>query len=56
MKERSLADVLLFGGGIISGKDIQRLKSMGVGELFTPGTSTREIIEYVTHWVEENRN
>jgi len=47
MKEKNLNDVLLFGGGIIPDKDIVKLKEMGVGELFTPGTSTTEIIRYV---------
>lgn len=56
MKEKNLKDVLLFGGGIIPDKDIGKLKGMGVGELFTPGTSTREIITYVRQWVEQRRN
>jgi methylmalonyl-CoA mutase C-terminal domain/subunit len=56
MKERHLGDVLLFGGGIIPDKDIEKLKAMGVGELFTPGTSTIEIIKYVRQWTEQHRN
>ena len=56
MKEKHLNEVLLFGGGIIPGKDIDKLKAMGIGELFTPGTSTTEIIEYVKKWVDEHRN
>src|SRR5512136_2193822 len=39
MREKDIADVLLFGGGIIPEKDAQQLKSIGVGELFTPGAS-----------------
>lgn len=50
MRQKGLEDVLLFGGGIIPDQDIAKLKSMGVGELFTPGTSTLEIIEYVRTW------
>jgi methylmalonyl-CoA mutase C-terminal domain/subunit len=56
MKEKNLEDVLLFGGGIIPDKDIEKLKAMGVGELFTPGTSTVAIIEYVRQWTEKHRN
>jgi methylmalonyl-CoA mutase C-terminal domain/subunit len=56
MKEKKLTDVLLFGGGIIPGKDISKLKAMGVGELFTPGTSTMDIIQYVKQWTKEHRN
>ncbi len=47
MKQKGLDDVLLFGGGIIPEKDIAELKSMGVGEIFTPGASTTDIVRYV---------
>jgi methylmalonyl-CoA mutase C-terminal domain/subunit len=47
MKDKGLNDVLLFGGGIIPEKDISDLKKLGVGELFTPGTSTTEIVSYL---------
>lgn len=50
MKEKGLTDVLLFGGGIIPEKDIKALKDLGVGELFTPGTSTSDIVSYVRSW------
>jgi methylmalonyl-CoA mutase C-terminal domain/subunit len=56
MREKGLDDVLLFGGGIIPAKDIAELKKMGVGEIFTPGASTTEIVEYVRAWAKEHRN
>jgi methylmalonyl-CoA mutase C-terminal domain/subunit len=56
LKEKGLSDVLLFGGGIIPGKDIDELKDVGVGQLFTPGASTQEIVAYVKDWVAHNRN
>jgi len=55
MKQKGLTDVLLFGGGIIPKNDIEKLKEIGVGELFTPGTPTTETINYVKNWVSENR-
>jgi methylmalonyl-CoA mutase C-terminal domain/subunit len=55
MKDKGLDDVLLFGGGIIPQADIDKLKAIGVGELFTPGTSTAETIEYVKGWVTEHK-
>ncbi len=55
MKEKNLNDVLLFGGGIIPDDDLKKLKEMGVGELFTPGTPTTEIIDFLKKWVEQNR-
>jgi methylmalonyl-CoA mutase, C-terminal domain len=56
MNEKSLNDVLLFGGGIIPEDDIKELNKIGVGTLFTPGTPTYETINYVKEWVEKNRN
>lgn len=55
MDEKGMTDVLLFGGGIIPDADIEELKKMGVGQLFTPGTPTFETIEYVKQWVNTNR-
>lgn len=46
LKEQG-AHVLLFGGGIIADSDIEKLKEMGVGEIFTPGATTRDIIDYL---------
>ena len=54
MKEKGMDDVLLFGGGIIPEDDIKKLKTMGVGELFTPGASTVEIVKFLEKWVEEH--
>lgn len=49
MKSKGMDDVLLFGGGIIPQEDIDTLKSMGVGELFTPGASTFAIVDYINN-------
>lgn len=54
MDEKGLDDVLLFGGGIIPNPDIEELKKLGVGQLFTPGTPTFETIAYVKNWVLQN--
>ena len=54
MKEKNVEDILLFGGGIIPENDLIRLKEMGVGELFTPGTSTIEIIKFLNEWIAKN--
>ncbi|MFZ1059460.1 MAG: cobalamin B12-binding domain-containing protein [Candidatus Rokuibacteriota bacterium] len=47
LKEKGAEDIVLFGGGIIPPEDIAALKAMGVKELFTPGTSTQEIVRFV---------
>lgn len=54
MRQKGLDDVLLFGGGIIPEKDIEELKSMGVGELFTPGASMNDIVTYLTQWTKDH--
>jgi methylmalonyl-CoA mutase C-terminal domain/subunit len=55
MKAKGLDDVLLTGGGIIPEEDMEKLQEIGVGKLFGPGTNTRDIIEYITRWHQENR-
>jgi methylmalonyl-CoA mutase C-terminal domain/subunit len=55
LQEKELSDVLVFGGGTIPPKDRKRLKSMGVGEIFTSGTDTRDIVNYL-QGVLETRN
>jgi methylmalonyl-CoA mutase C-terminal domain/subunit len=55
LKEKGMNDVLLTGGGIIPQDDMQQLQHMGVGKLFPPGTPTKEIADYITEWVKNNR-
>ena len=47
LEERQITDILVIAGGIIPNEDISELKKMGVREVFTPGTSTREIAAYI---------
>lgn len=56
MNENGMNDVLLTGGGIIPDDDMKQLNKMGVGKLFLPGTSTSEIVSYITDWVKARRN
>ena len=45
-KGQSSLDVLVLAGGIIPEEDIEPLKAKGVDEVFGPGTSTHDIVEY----------
>jgi methylmalonyl-CoA mutase, C-terminal domain len=47
MKERGVDDVVVIAGGTIPGDDIPELKKLGVTEIFTPGASTQEIVDFV---------
>lgn len=55
MKEKGMNDVLVTGGGIIPPDDVKKLNAMGVGKLFSPGTTMSDIADYIKRWVEENR-
>ncbi len=55
LKEKGAADIIVFGGGIIPQEDIDSLKAMGVKELFTPGASLRDIIDFVDTHVKRKR-
>jgi methylmalonyl-CoA mutase C-terminal domain/subunit len=56
MKEKGMDDVLVTGGGIIPQSDMLELNKMGAGRLFPPGTSTHDIVDYITNWVKQHRN
>ncbi|NDC31502.1 MAG: cobalamin B12-binding domain-containing protein [Bacteroidetes bacterium] len=56
MNKEGMTDVLLTGGGIIPNEDITTLNEIGVGKIFTPGTNTSEIAEYIKNWVAEHRD
>ena len=47
LRARGGADVLVFGGGIIPRDDIEILKQNGVAEIFTPGTPTQRIVDWL---------
>jgi methylmalonyl-CoA mutase cobalamin-binding domain/chain len=50
LEENGSGDIVVFGGGIIPEEDAARLREAGVRVIFTPGTSTQQ----VTEWVREN--
>jgi len=47
LHERGAADIIVFGGGIVPDADIPELEKLGVAKVFTPGASTRSIVEWV---------
>ncbi|HVL89072.1 MAG TPA: cobalamin B12-binding domain-containing protein [Actinomycetota bacterium] len=47
LKERGANDIAVFGGGIIPKEDIPVLKEMGIAEIFTPGTPTQAIVDWI---------
>ncbi len=47
LRERGADDIVVFGGGIIPEEDIEPLKREGIAEIFRPGTSTEELVQWV---------
>ena len=47
LKEKGMDNVLVIGGGVIPEGDIPALKEAGVKAVFTPGTPTTKIIEFI---------
>jgi methylmalonyl-CoA mutase, C-terminal domain len=47
LAERGASDIVVFGGGIIPDADIPELERLGVAKVFTPGATTRAIVEWV---------
>jgi methylmalonyl-CoA mutase C-terminal domain/subunit len=50
MVQRGIGDRLLTGGGIVPPDDMETLAKLGVGRLFGPGASTRDIAQYIRDW------
>ncbi len=47
VKAKGMNDVLIVGGGVIPDADIPALKDAGVAAVFTPGTPTTEIVDFI---------
>jgi methylmalonyl-CoA mutase C-terminal domain/subunit len=47
LREKGITDMLVLGGGIIPDEDIAPMKAAGIAEIFGPGTTTTEIIDYI---------
>ena len=47
LKAKGMSDVLVVGGGVIPESDIPGLKAAGVKAIFTPGTPTKEVIDFI---------
>jgi len=55
LKKNNIKDVLVTGGGIIPEKDMEALYKLGVGQLFGPGATVQESLEYIQNWVNKHK-
>ena len=47
LQAKGVKDILVTGGGIIPMEDVPRLKKAGIAEVFGPGTTSGEIINFI---------
>ena len=47
LKANYATDIVVFGGGIIPEADIPTLEALGVARIFTPGTPTQDVVDWV---------
>ena len=55
LREQGVDDVVVTVGGTIPSDDTPELKKLGVAEVFTPGASTDDIVDFIRAAVEERR-
>ncbi len=47
LAQRDAEDIIVFGGGVIPDDDVASLKTQGVAEVFTPGSSLDDIVQWI---------
>lgn len=47
LRNRGISDILVMAGGIIPQEDIPGLKSLGIKEVFGPGTELKRIVNFI---------
>ncbi len=55
LRERESHDIIVIVGGIIPKEDIVYLKENGVAEVFSPGSSTEQIVAFIKQKMGENQ-
>lgn len=51
LRARGVTDMVVFGGGIVPKDDLEKLARAGVARVFTPGTTTQEIVGWIEEYV-----
>ncbi len=55
LRDQDSSDIIVIVGGIIPREDIAYLKENGVAEVFTPGSTTEEIVSFINKKIEQNQ-
>lgn len=53
LRAKEAEEILVLAGGIIPDQDIPKMKKIGIAEIFLPGSSTQDIIEWIEKRVEK---
>ena len=51
LREKEVDDIMVFGGGVIPDEDIPYLKESGVAAIFTPGTATSDVVDFINQHI-----
>jgi methylmalonyl-CoA mutase, C-terminal domain len=55
LHDQGVDDVLITVGGTIPTRDIEELKKLGVSGVFTPGSPTDDIVEFIRNGVQDRK-
>ncbi|MDA8334989.1 MAG: cobalamin B12-binding domain-containing protein [Peptococcaceae bacterium] len=47
LREKGAQDIRVVGGGVIPDSDAAELKAAGVAEIFTPGATTTQVVDFI---------
>ena len=53
VRGKGMTDTLIIGGGVIPETDIPALKKAGIAAVFTPGTPTGDIVDFINEHVKK---
>jgi methylmalonyl-CoA mutase C-terminal domain/subunit len=55
LHKNGMEDVVVFGGGVMPPQDAEELKTKGMQALFGPGTTTKEIVDFIQKAIKPRR-
>jgi methylmalonyl-CoA mutase C-terminal domain/subunit len=56
LKKNGMEDVVVFGGGVMPPQDAEELKAKGMQALFGPGTTTKEIVDFIQKAIQPRKS
>jgi methylmalonyl-CoA mutase C-terminal domain/subunit len=54
LKKNGAGEIIVFGGGIIPAEDIPFLQDRGIAAIFGPGTTTKQIVDFLESYGERS--